>query len=258
MNIGIIGCGNMGSAIAQKLSAHHNVYLYDHNRHKLECLANQAEVYICPNLEKLLESSEFVILAIKPANLEGVACSLKPFLTKKHVLVSILGGVTLDRLSLVFGHSAMIKMMPNIPILCSQGLMSVCFHPAVQTEQRSAALDVFALLGKTIVIPESKMEAMTSLAGCGPAFVFMIVESMIDAGIYMGLSKEEARHAAIQMIQGSSSLMAQSEKSPSDLKWLVTSPGGSTIAGVKSLEDSSLRSAIMKAFIAAFEKSKLN
>lgn len=256
MDIAIIGIGNMGGALAEKLAPFHKIFVYDRNPDKLEHLAKRTSVHMCHDIKQAIQSSTLVILAIKPQNLESIADVIKPLLHAKHVVVSILGGVTLSKLSSLFSDLAIVKMMPNIPIICGLGTCSISFNHLVTKKDQNLITDLFSPLGKTFVIDESKMEAMTSLTGCGPAFMFMMVEAMIDAGIYMGLSSHEAKAAALSMIQGSLALLESSEKSPSELKWLVTSPMGSTIEGIRTLESQALRSNLIEGFIAAFEKSK--
>jgi pyrroline-5-carboxylate reductase len=256
MTIGIIGCGHMGAAIATRLAGHNRVCLYDRNVFKTDEISKKAKVIVCQTFEDLLQRSKYIILAIKPQNLEELAMHLKPLVLDHHVIISILGGVTLATLSSLFPNNPIIKMMPNIPIMIGEGAISICFNDRVALEEKKVILELFKHLGKTFEIQEIKMNGMTSLAGCGPAFVFMMVEAMIDAGVYMGLNAQEAKEAAIQMMQGSLEMIHQSKMGLSELKWLVTSPMGSTICGVKSLEESALRGTIMKGFIAAYEKNK--
>ncbi len=235
--IAIIGCANMGSAIAERLSSHHQIILYDHNPEKATKLVNNAFGTTTTSLEEALEKADIVILAIKPQNLKQSAPSIQEFLKDKHTLISLLTSITLLQLKEFFPISQIVRMMPNTPLLCGEGMIAFCSQEREPFYTKDQLSTLFAPLGKLLWLNENKIDAFTALAGSGPAFIFAMIEAIVESGIAMGFPATEAQAIACQMIKGSAALLESSEKHPAELKWQVTSPGGTTIEGLKTFED---------------------
>lgn len=253
-SIAIIGCGNMGSAIAERLSPTTSITLYDHNTSKLQQLAEKGFGKSATTLSEALTTSKLVILAIKPQSLAESASDIQKALSDDHILVSILSSTPLRQLKELFPQCRCLRMMPNIALLCGQGMIALCCEKSDRgiIEQIES---LFEPLGKTMWLPESKFDAFTALAGSGPAFIFALTEAIIDAGIAMGFQAKEAQAISYQMLRGSVELMESTAKHPGELKWLVTSPAGTTIAGLIAFEEQAVRHGIIKTFLATYSKT---
>jgi pyrroline-5-carboxylate reductase len=256
MKIAIIGCGNMGSSLAQRLSAKHSLTLYDHTSAKAEELARAGHGKACKTLQEAMRSAEMVILAIKPQSLKGAAGPVKEQFVKGQILVSLLAGTTLELLKDHFPKTTVVRMMPNVAVACGEGVVGLVSDPSVTQEGQKRLTKLFEPLGKIYWLSEEKLEALGALAGSGPAFFFTLIEAMIDAGIAMGLTSEESKNLAQQMVKGSLALLETTQKHPGELKWQVTSPGGTTIAGLRKLEELAVRGGVINTFLAAYERSK--
>lgn len=252
--IAIIGCGNMGSAIAKKLSPIHTIFLYDHHHKKSKHLAEAGFGIASQSIEESVRRATHVILAIKPQSLDSLAKQLEEVLTLEHTLISILAGTTFQQLKSLFQKALLIRMMPNTPLLCGEGMIALS-SGEISHNRKNLLDQLLNSLGKLLWLPESKFDAFTALAGSGPAFIFALTESIIEAGIAMGFSAKEAQQITYQMIRGSAILMETSGKHPAELKWQVTSPAGTTITGLKTFEDHAVRSGIINTFLSTYEKT---
>lgn len=257
MHLTIIGCGNMGSALAQRLSPHYKLFLYDRNVEKTEHLEKQGFGKACKQLPETLRQSDIVILAIKPQNLhEAIDLIYQNGKSKKPLLVSLLTGTPLAKLQNHFPNYKIIRMMPNLPMIHGEGLIGLSASDDISEKEQQPVTELCQHLGKVYWIPESKIDAFTALAGSGPGFAFVLIEAMIDAGINLGFSVKDSQDLVHQMLKGSLLLLEKSGKHPGELKWQVTSPAGTTIAGLRQLEKSAFRGAIIDTFFAAYERAK--
>lgn len=245
MKIGIIGCGHMGSNIAKKLSA--ELSLYDRNKDKVAALSAWGAP--CSEIQQAVTGQDLIVLAIKPQNLKEIVdtFTLKPGQT----LVSLLAGVTLASLKHYFPHANIIRMMPNLPLIYGEGVIGLSGDAP-----NDELTQIFSPLGTIFWFDESKMDGLTALAGSGPAFFFSMIEAMIDAGIAMGFTAKESTQIVYQMLQGSLSLLSQTKQLPAALKYQIASPAGTTIAGLKHLEEHALRGIIINTFLAARKRAE--
>lgn len=254
--IAIIGCGNMGKALAQRLSPTHKLFLYDHNKEKAKFLEQQGYGKACKDILEALFSSEITILAVKPQNLAQLAESIKEKLRDPQMVVSLLAGTTIETLRHYFPAVKIVRMMPNLPLIYGEGVIGLSLSKKLTNEDEEQLKKIFGSLGKIYWLEEEKIDALTALTGSGPAFLFPIVEAMIDAGIAMGFSASEAQSLIYQMLRGSLALLEQTGKHPGELKWQIASPEGTTIAGLKRLEELALRGGIINTFLAAYDRAK--
>lgn len=255
MKIGIIGCGNMGRSIAKRLAAEHQLFLYDHSQSKMKEVIQGTNGAICKNPQELVKEVEIVILSVKPKDLNAVADSIGKMFSANQLLISVLAGTSLQILKNFFLNVCIVRMMPNLAVAFGQGVVALSETDGCSDALKMQIEEVFSSLGLVKWIPEPMMDAIASLTGCGPAFTFVCIEAMVDAAISMGFSSSEGQKLVIQMMKGALAMLEESEKSPGELKWQVTSPAGMTIAGLRKMEAHSVRSGIMEAFIAAYERA---
>lgn len=236
----------MGQALAERLSQANSLLLYDHNKEKADLLEQHGYGRACPNISEAF-ASEMIILAIKPQSLSSMPAS---HLRSNQLVVSLLAGTSINTLRQYFPAVKIVRMMPNLPLIYGEGVIGL-----TSSEHKKHFEKIFEPLGRIYWLGEEKFDALTALTGSGPAFFFSMVEAMIDAGIAMGFSAADAKELIYQMLKGSLTLLDQSAKHPGELKWQITSPQGTTIAGVKRLEELAIRGGIINTFLAAYDRA---
>ena len=203
-------------------------------------------------------ASEVLLLAIKPQMLDAVVTELasRERISNKPLVISILAGVTLSRLEAAFPGQPVIRAMPNTPATVGAGISAIAAGKGVSEGHISQAKSIFQAVGQVVEVPESLMDAVTGLSGSGPAYVAMMIEALSDGGVAAGLPRAVASQMALQTVLGTAQLIEQSRLHPAELKDRVTSPGGTTIAGVVQLEKAGFRSAVIEAVRAAYRRSQ--
>lgn len=253
MKIGIIGIGNMGSAIAKGLLGKNKLFLSNRGSN-LEFFKDK-EVSIMEN-RKVVENSDYVILAVKPNYYKDVIDEIKDLLENK-VFISIAAGFTLEKLENLLGFDKKIVMtMPNTPASVGEGMSILCPNSNVSEDEFSNVLEIFSSFGKAIKIDENQFDAASIVNGCLPAFVDLFMEGLSDGAVLCGLKRDISYKLIAQTIIGSAKLMEESGDHPGLLKDKVTSPKGTTIEGVKALEENGFRAGLIKAVEASFNKAK--
>lgn len=262
-NIALIGAGNMGSALIHGLLAKghppENIWATDPSPEKLAHLKSTLAISVTHQNTQALEQADILIFAVKPQLIAEVASELAPLIQKsKPLIISIAAGIRLDRLEAYLGQGcSLVRCMPNMPALLGHGATALYANSQTSTEQRQSAEEILACVGSTVwLAEESQMDAVTALSGSGPAYFFLVMEAMVEAGISMGLSEEMARSLCLQTAYGSALLAKGSAHSLSELRQQVTSPGGTTEAAIQVLEKSDLRALINQALTAAEKRSK--
>ena len=251
-----MGCGNMGSALAERLSKTHPLFLYDRNEEKAQHLSQQGYGKSCKHLKEAVEASEMLILAVKPQNFLAAARLIKETEQEAKLLVSLLAGTSIQTLKHNFPHAQIVRMMPNLAMIHGEGVIGLSSDEALEAGIKEDLSKIFETLGKIYWLPEEKINGLAALTGSGPAFFFVIVEAMIDAGIAMGFTAKDARELVQQMVQGGLTLLKKTPKHPGELRWQITSPQGTTIMGLKKLEELALRGAIIDTFLATYERGE--
>ncbi len=258
---GFIGAGNMGgiiaSSVAKKIGGE-NVAVC------CSCCENTksaAEKYGCqPSCIEDVCLSRYVFLGFKPQAAETILSNVSEIFKRRTddaIVVSMLAGVDLSKLSELTGVKKIIRIMPNTPAAIGCGVTMVCANDNVSAVELFELCDMISLTGKVDVIPEKLFDAGTALSGCGPAYVYMFLEAMADGAVKCGFPRDIAEEYAARTLYGSAMLAISSESHTAELKSAVCSPGGSTIEGVYALEKGGFRGAVIDAVCAAFEKSKL-
>lgn len=205
----------------------------------------------------LLNAAETVVLAVKPAQAKEALVPLWDYWREGQLLISIVTGLSLKTLAaLVPAGIALIRVVPNTPCLVREGTLVLTCGPTVNKEQEELARRILGAVGQTFTLPESLFEAVTALSGSGPAFVYLFIEALSDAGVKAGLPREVATLLAAQTVRGAAKMVQETGRHPGELKDQVTSPGGTTIAGLEVLEEKGLRGVLMKAVGVAYQQAQ--
>ena len=257
---GFIGCGNMGgtlASVAAKSIGGSNVFIADHHSEKLAQLKKAYGCTDCTAVEAA-EKSRFLILGVKPQVMTNAADEIRETLLARKdspVVVSMAAGMTVSAVSELLGGARVIRIMPNTPAAVGEGVILYCCDPRVTEEEESLFYDLLRPAGVLMKLPEEKIDAGSAISGCGPAFVCLLIEAMIDAGVRAGLPRDKARLLALQTFVGTSKLALQTGRDPAQLRAAVCSPAGSTIEGVVALEEYGARSAVLAAVDAAYQRT---
>jgi pyrroline-5-carboxylate reductase len=259
IKLGFIGVGNMGGAIIRGLvrGGHvtpENLIFYDPDPARQAQMAELGVEAALDNAEVM--HSPVVMLAVKPQILPAVMTGVKEFARPWHLIISIAAGVPLKFLEEAFPESRIIRVMPNAPTLVGAGMAALAPGSGVTPDDLALALELFKAVGQAVVVEERLMDAVTGLSGSGPAFVAIFIEALADGGVKMGLPRVLAHTMAVQTVLGAARLCHEEELHPALLKDLVTSPGGTTIAGLHALESGGFRGLVMDAVSAAATRSK--
>jgi len=259
--LGIIGGGVMGEAllsrlIAQGIYAPEQVIVSDPVPARGEVLRSRYGVTATTDNAQACQA-EIILLAIKPQILPQLARQLAMVaIPPRSLILSILAGVSLVRLAELFPQQPIIRVMPNTPATVGVGMTAIAPNTQVTPQQQAQAETIFRAVGEVVQVPESSMDAVTGLSGSGPAFVALMVEALADGGVAAGLPRATAQQLAIQTVLGTAQLLKERDIHPAQLKDQVTSPGGTTIAGVHVLEQQGFRGAVMGAVLAAYGRSQ--
>ena len=261
MRYGFIGCGNMGGAVARavcKGTAPQDVVLANRTPAKATALAAELGCAAGINAE-VAGSCDFIFLGVKPQMMPAMLAEIAPILKDRapgFVLVTMAAGLTIARIrALAGGNYPIIRMMPNTPASVGEGMIQYAAAD-VPEAMLNTFLAAAAPAGRLDALPENLIDAASCVSGCGPAWAYQFVEALADGGVACGLPRAKAQEYAAQMLLGSARLVLESGQHPGVLKDAVCSPGGSTIQGVRTLEEQGFRGAVMDAVIAAFDKTR--
>jgi pyrroline-5-carboxylate reductase len=258
VKLGVIGGGVMGGAIVSR-SIDRGTYksseilISEPSLSQREVLQQLYGVQVTDD-NNLAAMAPVLLLAIKPQIFESVVAKLSQ--PAANLVISILAGVSIERLERGFPDRAVVRAMPNTPATVGMGITALVPGNCVRAEQLELATQIFQAVGEVVAVPESLMDAVTGLSGSGPAYVAIAIEALADGGVAAGLPREIAERLALQTVLGTAGLLKESPLHPAQLKDRVTSPGGTTIAGVRELERSGFRSALIEAVIAAANRSR--
>ena len=260
--VGFIGCGNMGFALAKAASKVIGGAEIILSAKELSEAKEKAELISASfgEISDVLKDAGFIFLAVKPQNLSDVAEEIKDALEKREdnpVIVSMLAGVEIKKLSEKLGFDAkIIRIMPNTPVMVEEGVILMSAGENVTEAEKEEFKNIMAKSGTIDEIPEKLIDAGTALSGCGPAFCYMFLDALADGGVDLGIPKDKALLYAAKTLLGSAKMVLETNESPAVLKDRVTSPGGSTIEGVRALEEGAFRGTAINAVVKAFEKTK--
>ena len=254
--IAIIGCGNMGGAIASAVASHETVTVYDVDRAKINALQKRARVKSA-DLRTVVETSSIVILAVKPQQFDELLENLSRMAIRGKLFISIAAGIRTLYIEKRLGADArVVRTMPNLPAQVKQGVTAIAAGKSAAPRDLKTTEAIFSRLGKVIAIEEDLMNAVTALSGSGPAYVFLFVECLIEAGQAIGLNAEAASTLARQTLKGSLALLEKFKDDPAALRARVTSKGGTTQAALDVFESKKIRQIFKDALKAAKTRAK--
>lgn len=258
MKYGFIGCGNMGGALARALSkTTKDIILADFNIEKSQTLAGELGVKCGENSEIAL-GCERIFLGVKPQVMGEMLGSIKDTLKiKKPLLISMAAGLTTDKIcEMAGGNIPVIRIMPNTPVSVGKGMILYCANSLVKKQDTEDFVSDMRFGGILDELPESLMDAGCSVSGCGPAFMYMFIDALAKGGMECGLPHEKAVKYAAATMAGAAELALTSDKTPEELRKAVCSPGGSTLEGVKVLNEENITEIGIKTVKASFKRNK--
>ncbi len=257
MKYGFLGCGNMGSAVAKALShATGDILLTSKSGASAMTLANELGCRYADSNEQVAQECNIIFLAVKPQMMKDVLTPLAGILQqRKPMLVSMAAGLSLQQLAdLAGGDLPIVRIMPNTPVAIGKGMTTYCYNSLVSEQQIALLLTDLKAAGRFDAIDEKLMDAASAAAGCSPAYAYMFIEAMADGAVTCGLPRAKAMEYAAAALAGAAEMVLTTGIHPGALKDAVCSPGGSTIAGVRALEENRFRGAVMDAIIAAYKR----
>lgn len=250
----------MGGGVLRGLVPHVQYELagHDHSRARVEALGPEGRVAWAETPQDLARGCDVVVLAVKPHQMAAMLEEIRPALDASKTVVSLAAAFSMEKMAEgVQGVCPVVRIMPNLPMVVGKGVFALCFDDPMLGEDRKAALlGMFGLIGLPVVLPESQFAAFTSLVGCGPAFVCLFMEGLLNAGITMGLRGPVARELVAAMVEGTARLALDSGESFADLRLRVCSPGGTTICGVNHMERNAVPGHVADAVLESLKRDR--
>ena len=260
VKFGIIGGGVMGEALLSRLLAQ-QIYqpsevLVSEPQQQRRVLLEQYGVQVTAENRAVSSDTDVLLLAVKPQVFQMIAAELVGITPTSQLVISIMAGVPLSQLEAAFPQQPVIRAMPNTPATVGAGMTAIALGQHVLDSHQQTAQQLFTVVGEVVEVPEGLMDAVTGLSGSGPAYVALMVEALSDGGVAAGLPRAIATQLALQTVRGTAQMLQETGMHPAELKDRVTSPGGTTIAGVAELERAGFRSALIAAVRAAKQRSQ--
>lgn len=257
MNLALIGAGVMGSAILERaiaagIVAPSDVRVAEVVDSRRNAIAARFGVAVTADAGEAISGAGLVLLAVKPQDLGSVRGTVDP----GAVIVSIMAGVKIGTIATAFGHDRIVRVMPNTPAAIGAGVSAWTATPHVAAEQLERVGTLLRAIGTEIYVDdEKKIDMATALSGSGPAYVFLFIESLIDAGVSLGLTRQQSQLLATETVLGSALYLREAGQSPAELRAAVTSPAGTTAAGLLEMEKGAFRATVIEGVRAAFRRA---
>jgi pyrroline-5-carboxylate reductase len=256
MKIAIIGCGVIGTALARHFADDHQVLLADHSYKKSLALAQELGAVAFDNVNEAIKKAEMVVIAIKPKDLAAFVEDSAPAFKHAPMIVSVLAGTSVALLKQNFPSCVILRIMPNLPMICGEGVIGFVKTPQMKLELKKAIEEAFDGLGLLLWLSEDQLEGLSAIAGSGPAFNLVIIQAMIDSAILLGFTPEQAKEYVLKTTEGSVALLRSTRKSAEELINQIASPGGTTRAGLNVLDEKKAPQIIKDAYQATFNRAK--
>ena len=260
--VGILGTGNMGEALIHGLLHGHlcrpdQIFCSDVRPERLKAIREKYGVKTTSHNTEVVKQSEIIILSVKPQIMKQVVEEIAKYLDLSKLIISIAAGVPLDAIEACARKDLkLIRVMSNICVSVREGVSAIAGGKHALKEDLMMAKTIFDSVGKSLFIEEDLLDAVTGLSGSGPAYIFLIIDALADAGVKVGLSRDDALILAPQTVLGAAKMLIETGEHPGKLKDMVTSPGGTAIAGLHTLEEGGLRTTLINAVEVATQRSK--
>lgn len=261
--IGFIGCGNMGKAflrgiLLSKLVTKKDMYVYE--KFDSKGIKKEFGVEICENENEVVKKSDIIFLAVKPKDYFIVLEKVKESIDATKIIITMAPGILLESVENTISNEKfrgkVVRTMPNLPLMIGEGCIAYSFGEIITSEEKKFISDLFGRIGLSIEIKEELFDAIIGASGSSPAFVYMFIEAMADGAVMAGLPRKDAYQLIAQTVVGCGKMVLETGKHPGELKDDVCSPGGTTIVGVKTLEEKGFRGSVIEAVEATVKKSK--
>jgi len=262
LRVAILGTGKMGGILLQaflknNLVAPDQLFATVHHAERAQALSAQFGIEVTTDNLAAAQQADVILLGVKPIQVPGLIATIKPALSPEKVVLSIAASATTLSIEEAAGCDiAVIRAMPNTPAMLAAGVTALCSGRFVSAEQMAMAQKIFSTVGRTVVVDEKHMDAVTGLSGSGPAFLYIIIEALAEAGVNVGLPRDVATLLAAQTTLGSARMVLETGYHPALLKDAVTTPAGCTVDGILELEEGGLRVTLIKAVKRATQRAK--
>lgn len=259
--VAVIGGGKMGSILAQgiidrKILSSKSVTVTDIDPSRLDYLRSSLKLRVSSNNKQAVKDSDIIVLAVKPQNFADTLKEIRPVANPSKLFISIAAGVTTDSIEKeLTRRPRVLRVMPNVNAAAGEGASAVARGHFAQKDDVQYALTILNAVGLAVEVDEKLMDAVTGLSGSGPAYCFLMIEALTDAGVQLGIPRDLAEKLVAQTMLGSARFCLAGGQHPAQLKNMVTSPGGTTAAGLKVLEEGKLRATLMAAVEAAAKRA---
>jgi len=259
--IGFIGSGVIAEAIIDGivkagLIDSSQIIVSDISQTRLDYMQEKLGVHTTLNLQEIVKSVDILFLTVKPQVIHSVIDVIASFVSPATLVVSVVAGVTTKALQERMPKVPIVRVMPNTPVAVGEGMTVITLGEYAREQNGELVVAIFGSVGKTIIMDESAMDAVTGLSGSGPGYAFVMIDALSDAGVWVGLSRQNAILMAAQTLLGAAKMVLETGQHPAKLRDMVTSPGGTTIAGIHVLEQRGVRVALMDAVKAATKRSQ--
>jgi len=261
--VGFVGTGNMGEALIHGLLHGHlcrpeQIFCSDTRPERLKAVREKYGVRGTSHNPEVVKQSEIIVLAVKPQIMKDVVEEIAKHLDLTKLIISIAAGVPLEAIeSCAKKELKLIRVMPNICVSVQEGASAIASGKHALKEDLMMAKSIFDSVGQSIFIEETLLDAVTGLSGSGPAYIFLMIDALADAGVKVGLSRQDALTLASQTVLGAAKMLIETGEHPGKLKDMVTSPGGTAIAGLHMLEKGGLRTTLINAVEVATQRAKV-
>lgn len=260
-SIGFVGGGVMAEALIRGiinsgLMAGKDIWVSDPDEDRLQFLKESTGSNIARRNQDLVKQVDILILAVKPQVIDEVLTDIKQQINSKHLVISFVAGIQTSHIEVYLGKVPVIRVMTNTACLVSEGASALSCGSYATKEHMEKTEAIFSSVGQVVTVKEELLDAVTGLSGSGPAYMYVILEALIDAGVRVGLPRKVAAALTTQTMLGAAKMVLETGEHPGRLKDMVITPGGTTAAGMYALEDGGLRVTLMNAVMAATEQSK--
>jgi pyrroline-5-carboxylate reductase len=260
--IAVLGAGKLGGTLMQAwmregLLTRHMIHATVRHPERARSLTEKLDIDVGTDNAQAVRGADIIFICVKPQTVQEVAEEIRPEISARQLVISVAASVPTTQIENVLGiNIAVVRAMPNTPCGLGAGMTGLCKGRYVSPEQIALACSLFDVVGRTVVVDEKHMDAVTGLSASGPAFIYIILESLAEAGVKVGLPREIATLLAAQMTMGSAKMVLETGDHPAQLKDSVTTPAGCTIDGILELEEGKLRVTLIKAVVKATQRAK--